>query len=72
MPVTCTTTASTSIGSDCSSVTTANALMPGLVTNGNRAIWELGQVQVYDGGADGNSGTTGDNTLFMNQGLFVP
>jgi hypothetical protein len=53
-------------------VTTANALMPGLVTNGNRAIWELGQAQVYDGGADGNPDTTSDNTLYLDQGIFVP
>ena len=31
-----------------------------------------GQVQVYDGGADGDADTAGDNTLFMEQGLFAP
>ena len=29
----------------------AKAVVPGLVTGGKRAIWELGQVSVYDGGA---------------------
>jgi hypothetical protein len=33
---------------------------------------ELGQVQVYDGGSDGVAATTADNTLFMDQGIFVP
>ena len=31
-----------------------------------------GQVQVYDGGADGDADTPGDNTLFLSQGVFVP
>ena len=46
--------------------------MPGTVTEGKRAVWELGQVQVDDGGADGDADTAGDNTLFMVQGVFVP
>ena len=43
-----------------------------LTTEGQRAVWELGQVQVYDGGADGDADTTGDNTLFAVQGTFTP
>jgi hypothetical protein len=27
---------------------------------------------VYDGGSDGDADTTGNNTLFMTQGLFAP
>jgi hypothetical protein len=46
--------------------------VPNSVTTGQRAIWELGQVQVYDGGSDGLAATTGDNTLFETEGLFVP
>jgi TolB protein len=56
----------------CSVSTTANAVMPGAVVEGKRAIWQLDQVQVYDGGADGLASTTGDNTLFMDEGVFVP
>jgi WD40-like Beta Propeller Repeat len=56
----------------CSVATTANAVMPGAVLEGKRAVWELGQVKVYDGGADGVASTTGDNTLFMDEGVFVP
>jgi len=56
----------------CSVSTTANALAPGAVLEGRRAIWQLGQVKVYDGGADGVASTTGDNTLFMVEGVFVP
>jgi hypothetical protein len=36
-----------------------------------RTIWELGQVQVNDGGPDGNA-TTAPNTPFLRQGIFVP
>jgi hypothetical protein len=37
-----------------------------------RAIWQLGEVQVQDGGEDGEGATTTDNTLFLKQGIFVP
>jgi hypothetical protein len=70
--MTCTPTADTSVGSTCSAQTSADAIMPGLALEGKRAVWELGQVQVYDGGADGDADTTGDNTLFVDQGLFAP
>jgi hypothetical protein len=43
--VLCATTDPT-IGSTCSVSTSANALVPGSVTAGKRAIWELGQVKV--------------------------
>jgi hypothetical protein len=32
---------------------------------------EFTQIQILDGGADGSVGTQ-DNTLFMNQGVFIP
>jgi hypothetical protein len=68
----CTTTADTTIGSTCSATTSADAVMPGVVREGKRSVWGLGQVRVYDGGADGDADTAGDNTLFATQGLFVP
>ena len=46
--------------------------MPGAVTEGTRAIWALDQVQVYDGGPDGDADATGDTRLFAVQGVFVP
>jgi hypothetical protein len=70
--VPCATTTDTTVGSICSVVTTADTLLPGVVTTGLRSIWALGQVGVYDGGTDGNASTTADNTLFMDQGVFVP
>ncbi len=59
-------------GSTCSGTTTLDALIPGSVTESKRSIWQLDQVRVFDGGADGDADTTGDNTLFATAGLFVP
>jgi hypothetical protein len=72
-PVTvpCASTASATIGSTCAVTTTANALVPGAVGMGKRAIWELGQVKVFDGGASGVAGSS-DAKLFAEQGVFIP
>ncbi len=70
--VPCATTADTTVGSTCSTSTTANAVLPGQVLERQRAIWELGRVEVHDGGTDGNPSTAGDNTLFATQGIFTP
>jgi endoglycosylceramidase len=59
-------------GSNCSVATSADAITPDLVREGRRAIWALSRVRVYDGGADGDADTAGDNTLFAEQGLFAP
>ena len=45
--------------------------MPGVVKEIRRANWQIGQVQVFDGGADGVV-STNPNTLFAVQGVFVP
>jgi Dipeptidyl peptidase IV (DPP IV) N-terminal region len=60
-----------SADSNCSISTSADALAPRAVKAGRRAIWQLGQVQVFDGGPDGDISTPG-NELFMTQGVFVP
>jgi hypothetical protein len=72
-PVTvpCAASASTTTGSTCAVTTTANTLVPGAVSAGKRAVWELGQVKVFDGGPDGLASTQ-PNTLFADQGVFVP
>jgi hypothetical protein len=72
VPVPCTATPSTAIGATCSTSTSLNAIAPGTVVQGARAIWQLGYVQVFDGGPDGRADTTGDNALFARQGVFVP
>jgi hypothetical protein len=74
LPVTlpCAATTDTTIGSRCNISTTVNSVYPGAVVAGKRAIWELGPVRVYDGGPDGLASTTAGNTLFLDEGVFVP
>jgi N-acetylmuramoyl-L-alanine amidase len=67
----CTATSGAS-GGTCSITTTADTVLPGAVPEGRRSVWELGPVEVFDGGADGLASSTGDNSLFARQGLFVP
>jgi acyl-homoserine-lactone acylase len=50
------------VGGDCRVSTSANALAPGAVRDGDRSIWELGSIGLYDSSGD----------LFATQGVFVP
>jgi hypothetical protein len=67
----CTATASTAVGGLCAITTTANAVVPGAVKDTKRAIVEVGQIQIFDGGADGVAASD-PNTLFEVQGIFIP
>jgi VCBS repeat protein len=60
------------VGSNCSVITGANALVPGIIVSGKRATWQMDQVQVVDGGPDGDVDTASGNTVFARQGVFVP
>ena len=75
----CAATGDTTIGGTCSLATTLDALLPGAVQERQRAIWELGQIQVRDAGPNGTGYAAcpptcgdGDETVFMRQGVFVP
>jgi hypothetical protein len=70
--VPCTATADTAVGGSCALTTTADAILPGAAPEGTRAMWALDRLQVHDGGPDGDADTTGDNSLFATQGVFVP
>jgi hypothetical protein len=59
-------------GGKCTISTTADSVLAGVVKEGQRAVWALDQIQVFDGGTDGDADTTGDNTLFAVQGTFAP
>jgi glucose/arabinose dehydrogenase len=61
----------TSVGGTCSVVTRANAVVPGAVQPTKRGNWELGQIELTDGGADGSTASA-VNTVFARQGVFVP
>jgi len=67
----CAETSDTSVGATCSAATTFDAIVPGAVQEGARAVWQLGQIEVRDGGADGLASTS-PNTAFARQGLFIP
>jgi hypothetical protein len=67
----CAATGSPSTGGTCSVSSSFNSIVPGAVVAGKRAIWELGAVDVFDGGPDGVASTS-PNLLFARQGIFVP
>jgi hypothetical protein len=69
--VPCVPTESTATKSLCALTTTLDAVTPGAAAEGTRAVFALDQVEVYDGGPDGDA-STADNTVFARQGLFVP
>jgi WD40-like Beta Propeller Repeat len=65
----CTYSTDTTVGSSCPLKTSAKAWYPGWIATGHRANFELGQVEVLDGGSDGY----GTNPQpFLRQGVFVP
>ena len=72
-------TADPAVGSTCVVTTTVDALVGGApgeilpwVREGRRAIWQLDQLAVYDGGEDGFIESRDDNTVLAVQGVFVP
>ncbi len=69
--VPCTATAATNVGSNCAVNTTAEAVVPNVITENGRNVWQLGQIQINDGGPDGIASTS-PNTLFLVQGLLAP
>lgn len=73
-PVTvpCAATTPTGIGGACSISTTFDAVMPGSAPEGKRANWQLGPIEVFDGGPDDLASTTSGDTLFADQGVFAP
>jgi hypothetical protein len=72
VPVPCTQTADPATGSVCDTITTVDTLIPGAVRERNRAIWELGPLELWDAGQDGLLASRDDDSLFAVQGVFVP
>jgi len=86
VPTKCTSTAATGVGSFCTplafdasvggpagGVTGANSIC-GCVASGKRSNIENGQIEVFDGGPNGNpfNTTDGPNTTMARQGVFIP
>jgi hypothetical protein len=72
IPVICTATSDPSIGGTCSIATDLNVIYPGSIKDGKRAIMEVGQVRVLDGGDDGDTATDDGAQTFLTQGVFIP
>jgi hypothetical protein len=70
--VPCAGTPSTTFGGRCNVETTADSLVPGVAVERARAVWQLGEIRIFDGGADEDADTPADNSLFATQGVFVP
>jgi len=71
LSVPCSATAATNVGGTCGITTTLDTVFAGTIKEGRRAIWDVGQIRLFDGGPD-EIGNTFGNTLFAVQGLFVP
>jgi len=69
--VPCAPTPADPAGGTCDIATSADAVLPGAVVEGKRAIWALEPLRLLDGGSDGIASTS-PNTLFATQGFFVP
>ena len=63
-------TVDTSVGGTCTGMSYDPTPLPHWY-EGTRAVVEIGQLEVFDGGPDGQVATN-DNTLFMHQGIFIP
>ena len=67
----CAVTPDVNTGAVCNVTSSLDAITPGLVSEGARAIWALGPVEVMDGGSDGDV-ETAPNQVFARQGIFIP
>jgi Bacterial pre-peptidase C-terminal domain len=71
VPVSCTATADSSVGSTCIAATTADALQPGSIEEGRQAVLQVFRLRLTDAGPNGVRGDA-DDRLFAQQGIFVP
>ena len=59
-------------GATCAVSTSVDAIVPGLARERERAIWQLGQLEVQYEGFDGDPDDLTDNNPFLRSGVFVP
>jgi uncharacterized repeat protein (TIGR01451 family) len=72
VPIDCTTTPTLpSVGSNCGTATTANAVIPGAIQEGRYTVAQTFRVRLNDAGANGVPGDS-DDRIFATQGVFVP
>jgi len=71
-PITCSATASTTVGSTCSMSTTLNAIVPGLIVAGKRASLEFLGARVLQSGNEPLLGSPFSDSAFAVPGTFYP
>jgi dipeptidyl aminopeptidase/acylaminoacyl peptidase len=71
VPIYCSSTSKHSIGSTCTTNTTANSLIPGLIQEQEQIVVQAFRVRIDDSGANGIRGDS-DDRIFATQGFFVP
>jgi hypothetical protein len=80
VPADCTPTAGTQAGATCALTTTLDSVMPGVVKEGDRSVWQMGRIELRDAGPNGtgygagcpSTCGDGDEQVFMRQGIFIP
>ena len=80
VPADCTVTAGTQTGATCALTTTLDSVLPGVVKESDRAIWQMGRIELRDAGPNGTGYGAGcpsdcgdgDEQVFMRQGIFIP
>jgi hypothetical protein len=81
IPIQCVATpASSTTGGACQGTVSVNSLLPGVVGNTKRAIWQFEKLSVLDPGPNGtgfgagcpSTCGDGDETVFMRPGVFAP
>jgi hypothetical protein len=71
VPIDCSDTTDPDAGADCGADTTADAVMPGVVSEDASSIVQVFRVRVLDAGSNQVPGDS-DDRLFAQQGIFAP
>jgi uncharacterized repeat protein (TIGR01451 family) len=71
VPANCAPTSDTRVGSACSVNTAANAVVPGAIKQNKQMVLQVFRLRLVDSGPDGARGNS-DDTLFAQQGLYIP
>jgi hypothetical protein len=71
VPVVCTATVDTAVGSTCDLDTTADAVMAGLIKENKATVLQTFRFRLNDAGVNGIRGDS-DDKIFSTQGVFVP
>jgi hypothetical protein len=70
VPIDCVDSADGTVGATCTADTSADAITPGIISEGRKSILQAFRIRVNDAGLNGNRGD-GDDRLFEQQGFFA-